>query len=342
MLWNSTHRDVHPDPTSYNELKTRTYQYASAIKAADPTAKILGPVLWGWSAYLNSALDQATGNADRAAHANIPFTDWYLQQMRAYEQTNGMRIVDYLDLHYYPQANGVALAAAGDANTQALRLRSTRSLWDPAYADESWIAQTAEGPFVRLIPRMRDWVNNNYPGTKIALTEYNWGALDDINGALAEVDALGIFGREALDLAALWNPPSSTQPGAFAFRMYRNYDGGGSMFGDVSVSATSTEQGSLAIYAAQHSSDAALTIIVINKTTGALTAALGLAGLTPTPKARVYRYSAANLGAIVRQPDQPVTSGGFTATFPASSITLFVLASQTASTEQVYLPMAIR
>ena len=36
MLWNSTHRDVHPNATSYDELRDRTYQYAAAVKSADP------------------------------------------------------------------------------------------------------------------------------------------------------------------------------------------------------------------------------------------------------------------------------------------------------------------
>ncbi len=321
MLWNSTHRDVHPSPTSYDEMLTRTYAYAPAIKAADPSAKILGPVLWGWSAYFDSAV----GSSDRAAHGNVAFVAWYLQQMRAYEQQSGSRILDYLDLHYYPQANGVSLSPAGDANTQALRLRSTRSLWDPTYADESWIAQTADGPYVRLIPRMRDWVNNNYPGTKIAIGEYNWGALDNINGALAQADVLGIFGREAVDLAALWDPPTSAQPGAFAFRMYRNYDGAGGTFGDTSVSAASTDQDQLAIYAAQRSSDNVLTLIVINKTNGALTTNVALTGFAPTSVAQVFRYSASNLGTIEQQPDQAVSAAGFSATFQAASITLFIL-----------------
>ena len=47
---------------------------------------------------------------------------------------------------------------------------------------------------------MRDWSANFYPGTKLAITEYNWGGLDDINGSLAQADILGIFGRERLDL----------------------------------------------------------------------------------------------------------------------------------------------
>jgi hypothetical protein len=345
MLWHHTHRDVHPNPVTYDELRDRTYQHASAIKQADPTAQTLGPVLWGWCAYWYSAADNCAPGNDYRAHANTPFSIWYLQQMRAYEQANGVRILDYLDWHYYPQASGVALAPAGNASTQALRLRSTRSLWDPTYVDESWIAQSGpEGGVVRLIPRMRQWVNAHYPGTKLAITEYNWGGLEHINGALAQADVLGIFGREGLDLATLWAPPASNQPGAFAFRIYRNYDGNGGKFGETSVQATSADQDKLAIYAAQRSSDQALTVVVINKTGNALTSALSLSGFSPATSAQVYRYSAASLGAIVTQPPQTVLANGFTATYPANSITLFVIPTGTPLVldKSVYLPLVRR
>jgi hypothetical protein len=326
MLWNSTHRDVHPQPASYDEVRDLTYQYAAAIKAADPTAQTLGPVLWGWTAYFYSALDAAAGGSwwnkspDRNAHGGVPFVDWYLQQMQDYEQAHGTRIVDYLDLHYYPQATGVALSPAGNATTQALRLRSTRALWDATYSDESWIAEP-----VRLIPRMRDWVAQNYPGTKLAITEYNWGALDHINGALAQGDVLGIFGREGLDLATLWAPPDATKPGAFAFRMYRNVDGNGQSFGETSVSAVSANEEQLAIYAALRQGDSALTLMVVNKSSRDLISAVTLAGFSSASQAAVYRYSAANLGAIVREADQVVSAGGFSALFPRDSITLLAL-----------------
>lgn len=326
MLWDDTHRDVHPKPTGYDEMRDRTYQYAAAIKQADPTAKTLGPVEWGWTGYFWSALDWAPGGdwwnhpQDRNAHGGQPFIEWYLDQMRAYEQQHGVRILDYMDLHYYPQASGVSLSGAGSAATQALRLRSTRSLWDTSYTDESWIAEP-----VYLIPRMRAWRNAHYPGTKLAMTEYNWGALDHINGAIAQADVLGIFGRERLDLATLWDPPQANQPGSYAFRMYRNYDGAGGQFGNTSLPATSTDQGKLSIFAARRTSDNALTLIVINKTTGALSAKLTLIGWAGSNTARVYRYSSANLNAITRPANQTISSAAFTATYPASSITLFVL-----------------
>lgn len=328
MLWADTHRDVHPDPPSYDELRDRTVAYAAAIKATDPTAETLGPAEWGWSGYFWSALDAAPGGAwwnnplDRLAHGNLPLTAWYLQQLAAYQQQHGVRLLDYLDLHYYPQAGGVSLAGAGGSATQALRLRSTRSLWDPAYVDESWI-----GEAVRLIPRMRDWVAQYYPGTKLAIGEYNWGALDHINGALAQADVLGIFGREGLDLATLWDPPTATEPGAFAFRMYRNYDGAGAGFGETGVAAASADQAVVALYAAQRSADGALTIIAINKTAQPQTSSLTLAGFTPGGAARVYRYAPTNLAAIERLADAPLAAGANSLTVAAQSITLLVVPS---------------
>jgi hypothetical protein len=326
MLWNSTHRDVHPQPATYDEIKNKTYQIAAAVKAADPSAKTLGPVLWGWCAYFYSAADGCGIGPDYQSHGNTPFVPWYLQQMRAYEQAHGVRILDYLDLHYYPQASGVALTSAGSSATQALRLRSTRSLWDPAYIDESWISDTqVNGVAVRLIPRMRDWVNANYPGTKLAITEYNWGGMENINGALTQADVLGIFGRERLDLATLWGPPSATQPGAYAFKIYRNYDSAGGEFGNVGVRAVSGNQELLSVYAAQRAGDNALTIMVINKTANPLSSNIHLAGFSPSATAEVYRYSAANLQGIVRVEDLALSDTGFSTLFPARSITLFVL-----------------
>jgi hypothetical protein len=264
--------------------------------------------------------------------------------MKAYEQAHAVRILDYLDLHYYPQANGVALADAGNAATQALRLRTTRSLWDPTYVDESWIDDMGwEGGIVKLIPRMKDWVTANYSGTQLAVTEYNWGALDHINGAVAQADVLGIFGREGLDLATLWGPPEIDQPGAYAFRMYRNYDGQHHTFGDVSVRATSADQGRVSIYAAQRSGDNALTIVVINKSlTQTLTSPIALAATGTITRAAVYRYSAANLNVIVRQADQIIGGSSFTATLPAQSITLFVTSPDDPMDEYVFLPVIVK
>ena len=56
------------------------------------------------------------------------------------------------------------------------------------------------------------------PGTRLAITEYSIDSGNKvITDALAEADVLGIFGWQAMDLAAMWNPPQPTDPAAFSF-----------------------------------------------------------------------------------------------------------------------------
>lgn len=325
MLWNSTHRDVHPEPASYDEVFNSGATYAAAIKQADPNAQVLGPTVWGWSAYFYSALDISAGGAwwnnpqDRNAHGGEAFIPWYLGEMADAEAQTGQRLLDYLDIHYYPQAPGIALSGAGNADTQETRLESTRSLWDPTYVDESWINEE-----VQLIPRMRDWIDTHYPGTKLAITEYNWGANDHINGAVAQADVLGIFGREGVDLATMWAPPSVDDPTGFAFRMYRNYDGmgsGESQFGDMGVAADSTDESQVSVFAATRDSDNKMTVMLVNKSTDARITSLDFAQVD-NAIAEVYSYSSEDLAQIVQEPDLTLVGGEADITLPGYSITL--------------------
>jgi hypothetical protein len=368
--WDGVHIDVHPAAFTYDEVTNTSIATAEAVKTADPTAAVSGPVMDWWWDYFYSKKDIENGWAngspcsapwsnpiDRKAHGGIPFIEYYLQQFAAASNTYGSRLLDYLDLHTYFVAdypagsgNSLGFATAGDTGAQQARLNSTRVFWDPTYIDSSnYYPQPnystdqnytsscnppQQAP--QLIPMAQRWVAKDYPGTKVAFTEYSWGGMEAINGALAQADILGIFGSYGLDIATLWGPPDPTKqlPGLMAYRIYRNYDGNKSMFGDTSLVSTSVNQGQLAVYGALRSSDNAVTVVVINKTYGPLTSTLSLAGVpTTTGKAQAYLYSNANLNAIVAQPAVTVTppASGSTAsiissyTFPAQSITLFVV-----------------
>jgi len=360
--WDATQRDVHPLPFTYDELTKNDIAAALAIKTADPTAKVSGPVISFWWDFFYSKKDVEngwntgpcyepwSGPVDREAHGGTALIDYYLQQFAAYETANNVRLLDYLDLHTYFAANyngsGVGLTTAGDTGEQEARLNSTRVFWDPTYTDPNYpqpnyitdlnYTSNCNVPLQapQVVPMMLKWVANDYPGTKTAITEYNWGGQEHINGAVAQADILGIFGQYGLDLATLWGPPDASQlPGLMAFEIYRNYDGAGSKFGDQALASTSTAQSQLSVYGALRSADQAVTVVVINKTYGDLTATLSLNNLSSaSTTAQVFLYSNANLAAIVAQSPLTVTppSGGGTTstistTFPAQSITLFVL-----------------
>lgn len=262
-IWDVTHTDVHPAAMSYSDLLANFIEYAEAVKDVDPTAMITGPVSWGWTGYLHSPQDRVrkdwNGRPDRRSHGDMEFIPWFLQSVHRHDQHTGKRSLDVLDIHFYPQASGVYSNSA-DAPTAALRIRSTRALWDPTYTDESWIAEP-----VMLIPRMRSWIQKYYPGTQLGLTEWNWGADKTMSGAIAIAECLGIFGREHLDLANYWTTPSLRSPGYNAFRMYRNVDGRGTGFGNISVRGASSSPNRVSVYASTDSRTGQVAVMLINK-----------------------------------------------------------------------------
>jgi hypothetical protein len=245
-----------------------------------------------------------------------------LNQFQQRATNTNQRLLDYFTLHCYPQ--GGEGGSDGSTSTQLLRNRSTRQLWDTNYVDASWIGSQPTNNILMLIPRMKGWVASYYPGTKIGITEYNWGAEGYINGATAQADILGIFGREGLDLATRWTAVEVTNLVHQAMKMYRNYDGNKSTFGDTSVAATGPNPDNVSTFAAVRSSDGALTVMVVNKQiTASATASITINNFLASGTAQVWQLTSAN--AITRRSDLSFAGSGFTNTVPAQSITLFVL-----------------
>ena len=236
------HRDVHPVASTYDEVTINEIATARAVKTADPTALVNGPVVDNWWNYFYSKKDMENGwstgpcyqpwagPVDRTAHGGVPFIEYYLQQMSAASNTYGARLLDYLDLHTYYAAtytgSGVGLNTAGDTGAQQARLNSTRVFWDPTYTDpnEPQPNYTTDPNYTascnvplqapQLIPMAQAWIARDYPGTKLAFSEYNWGGQENINGAVAQADILGIFGSYGLDTwPPLLGPARSNEPG---------------------------------------------------------------------------------------------------------------------------------
>lgn len=320
-LWASTHTDMHPVRPDYSELLSRFLDAATAIKDVDPTAQITGPVSWGWTGYFFSPRDQGADNyathADRKAHGDEPFLPWFLAQVAAHDKKAGRRTLDYLDVHFYPQGSGI-YGGQTDEKTNALRLRSVGALWDPEYKDESWIGEP-----VQLIPRLHQWVKTRYPGTKIALNEWNWGADNTLNGGLAVADVLGVLGREGVDMACYWVAPGMGTPGFFAYKLFRNADDAGHGFGDRAIAARSSAPEAVSCYGSLDSKTGQPVTLLINKLPEKTVAvSLRLTGGRSLRRWQAYRYSGANLKTIVHLPDISVDDRRARFTLPPYSLTL--------------------
>src|ERR1035437_8012914 len=318
-IWQSTHQDVHPVGPTMQEIRDKIFDYASMVKFNDPNALICAPEEWGWPGYLNSGYDiQNAGGHDRASNGGMDYMPWLLSQLHQRDTNTGLRLLDYFTLHCYPQEGNVGNAAI-DSATELLRNQSTRQFWDTNYVDPSWINSV-----IALIPRMKSWVATNYPGTKIGITEYNWGAEPYINGATAQADILGIFGREGLDLATRWTTPDPSTPTYKTIKMYRNYDGTKSAFGDTSISTSVPNLDNLSAFGAVRTTDGAMTLMVINKDLNNVSPIYArITNFNATGTAQRWQLTAANL--ITQMANIAFTNSLLKDSVPAQSVTLYIL-----------------
>jgi hypothetical protein len=315
-IWHVTHRDVHPDAPTYDELWNMTETYGAAIKAKDPDGQVFGPTTWGWCGYFFSSADQCVDGPDRQSHGGTPFLEWYLQKLDNYKQDTGVSLVDYLDIHYYPQENGIP-SENESTYVAKRRFQSLKTLYDPKFVDQSWIQEP-----IRLIPRMKEMIETHNPGMKLAITEYNFGNSNGITSGLAQAEALAIFGREGVDLATRFGALDANTPMEDAFKLYLNYDGKGSKIGGTSVKTNSSNVDAVGAYTIEgHNGE--LYVLLFNKDVVARSA--DMSGTLPeNGEVEAYRFtSEERLGRV----DLPtVGSGnGMQLTLPARSATLVVV-----------------
>jgi mannan endo-1,4-beta-mannosidase len=264
-LWPSTHPRIHPAKTGYWEMVNKTEDLAFNILKVDPSATILGPAAYGWQEFLT--LQEAPESKELNATFGT-FLDFYLGQMKILENRHHKRLLHVLDLHWYPEVQGSGKRITeGDISPESIeaRLQAPRSLWDPGYVEKSWITEwSTKGQSIHLITWVKEKIQKRYPGTKLAFTEYDYGAGDHVSGGLAQADVLGIFGKNGIFLASYWG---NLKPyNKAALRLYRDYDGKGSTFGDIGVSSATEDVTQTSIYAATDAKKpGVLWLVVLNK-----------------------------------------------------------------------------
>ena len=283
-----THPEIQRTQLGYAGIMEKSLASAAAIKAAVPGALVYGPVSYGWNGMLSfqDAPDKGSASIDNS------FIDHYLTQMSAASTVR--RLLDVLDLHWYSEAqsNGCQPSGIRVINTDnsdcvaAARMQAPRSLFDPAFVETSWITQwttasSSLGQAIQLLPRFQAKIDSKFPGTKLAITEYNHGGEDHVSGAIAQADTLGIFGREGVYAGAFWSINSNRAWSFAAWRAFRNYDGAGKNFGDTSVSASTTDVEHVSVYASVDAASAnRLVLVIVHRPTMGTTGTLDLRSRT--------------------------------------------------------------
>ena len=332
-IWHNTHPLNHPVKATCAEVISKNSLLAKRIKALDPNAETFGPGMFGFSEYVHLNTEGSWGNpnyypADWNTYkmsdvpgfnaVNYQYMTWvcsYLRQMKLASDSEGKRLLDGLDIHFYNQGNNL--------------YQDSRSFWDPTYVENSWITtDVIGGKPLNLVHYLQKSIDDFYPGTKLAITE--WGNFTDysqVSAGIYSADILGAFGKNNVYLATYFGRLMGFSAGAF--KMFRNYNGANGRFGNTSVAGQSSDNSKVTVYPAiSGTNDTRLNVLLINRSATAeqitlsVTAGSGVAYRS----AEVYAMESGGAGAIVQKTSlSNITGNQLSYSLPARSVYHLVL-----------------
>jgi mannan endo-1,4-beta-mannosidase len=273
-IWHATHKEVHPAHILCQELKNKSIDCASAVKNVDPNAQIMGPVLCTFVGFqsLDNAPDWSSVKGSRPW-----FISYYLDEMKKASDANGRRLLDVLDVHWYPpeddgNGHGITTDGLNDPRLFNARMQAPRTLWDTDYVTphetypdggSSWVNKWWNAPFLPVLTRFKADIQNYFPDTNIAITEYSYGPSGQWATGITTADFLGICGKYGVYITNYWGQGGYIDA---AVKIFRNYDGFHSTYGDTNVPATMSDKVNSSIYASIFdSNNNVLHMIVLNK-----------------------------------------------------------------------------
>lgn len=317
-LWASTHPRIHKNKVTCEELVSKSTEYSKMVKELDSKAEIFGPALYGMGAYQSL---QSAPDWDKVKGNYKWFPDYYLDQMKKASDKEGKRLLNVFDIHYYSEAQGgnirVTEANYDNIECNKARMQAPRTLWDPTYKEDSWIGKWC-GDYTPIIPKMKSSIDKYYPETKLGITEYNFGGNGHISGGIAQVDTLGILGKQGVYFAALWPFSGKNNYVQSAFNLYRNYDGQKSTYGDTKVKAETSDIDNSSVYASLDSKDKSkLHVILINKNYDKpMTINFNIGGAKTYESGRVWAFDENSSDITEREPITNISNNKLEYTVP--------------------------
>lgn len=266
-LWTQNHPRLFPVKTSIKDFIERSISVARIIKSIDPKALVCGPGSWGATGMVNL---QSAPDWNRYKRYGS-FLAAYLDAFARASRHDGKRLLDVLDVHWYPfSAMGDLFRTIAPALDQA-RLDAPRSLVEADFRENSWVprALSSRSPgsvTLPVLPSLQGLIARHFPGTKLAITEFNYGGSKSLVSALALADALGSYCSGNVYLATHWGslPDWLGQ----VYRVYRAKDPGGDAFGGRHLPLDNTARPHVSAYAAMNKGTHQ--VIAINKSTRAI------------------------------------------------------------------------
>lgn len=262
-IWEGTHDDVMPRQIAAEAFMQRYFEYAKQARARYPEIKLVGPVPaneWQWYNWPSPIL---------ADGRSYPWLEYFIKRIGEEQARTGLRLLDVLDLHYYPSASNPASVVQLHrtffdptyANPDANGVRAVNGGWDTSINREY------------IFGRCQQWLEG-YLGAAhdvtFGLTETSLPVEDARLAAVWYASMLGEFMKHGVEVFTPW----SWQPGMWeVLHLYSRYNA------SVAVRAESANEETVSAYATADDTTGRITVVLVNR---ALTAdtpvTVGLAG----------------------------------------------------------------
>jgi mannan endo-1,4-beta-mannosidase len=332
-LWTSTHPRLYTGPISATDHLNKSLALARTVRGMDAGALIFGPESYGYSEYKNfqNATDWPAYSGQYSHYLSL-----YLDSMEQASASYGSRLLDVMTVHWYPDVYAGGIYSNDVSPTIAAeRMQVPRSLWDSSYVENGWIGQWFSED-LPILPKLKSLINTYYPGTKLGVTEYDYGGDAHISGGIAQAEALGAFARTGTEYATKWGTFSGYS--LSAIQLYRDI---AEPFGNQYVSSNSSDRTASNIFASiSDNDDSELHFVVTNKSSSLIMAQFDIVSASEYDSVHIYYFTTGDPNINMEaHPASILETGGFDVPLPAMTVLHFVLktSGSTSSTPELIL-----
>jgi hypothetical protein len=249
-IWNGTHDDVMPTQISAEQFMQRYFAVAKKARAKFPEIKLVGPVTaneWQWYNW--------SGGISEGGKS-YPWLEYFIKRIAEEEAATGIRLLDVLDLHFYPgskkTAEVVQLHRIYFDKTfvfpEANGVKNVNGSWDDS--------QTKEYIFERCKVWLEKYIGANH-GVRFGVTETDIAAIDANTSAIWYASTLGEFMKHPeMEIFSPW----SWRIGMWeVLHLYSRYNK------NLFVQTTSAEEEFVSAYPTINEAGDSLTVVLINR-----------------------------------------------------------------------------
>ena len=251
-IWSGTHDDIMPAQISAADFMQLYFAVAKKAREKFPDIKLVGPVPcneWQWYNYDNNIISYGG--------ENLCWLEYFIRRVAEEQTATGIRLLDVLDLHYYP---GTSTAAdlvqyhrvffdKDYIYPEANGVKRVTGGWDNSI--------TREYIFERCNAWLEEYMGANH-GVTLGVSEIG---VRDINSNVTAVwyaSTLGEFMKHNVELFTPWSWQEGMWEVLHLFSRYNKLK---------SVKALSSQELYVSAYPSINTSQDSLTVILVNRST---------------------------------------------------------------------------